>query len=115
MSLSIGLSSGGIGCHGGCDHWMGTVDTGYWLYEYVQSWRRPLCGKTAISNFVGFSPTDAEKEERRDLSQHAYEMVDVDLTILVQNSVSLRARTGPRTNSLSTRNLAQKEVKPVCP
>ena len=52
MSLSIGISSGGIGCHGGCDHWMGTVDTGYWLYEYVQSWRRPLCGNRLRSQML---------------------------------------------------------------
>ena len=42
-------------------------------------------------------------------------MVIIAASIFVQNSVSLRARTGPRTNTLSTGILASENVKPVRP
>ena len=69
----------------------------------------------AISNFIGFHSDDAEKEELRDLSVFAYEIANECQPFFVQNSVSLRARTGPRTKFVSTRNLARENVKAVCP
>ena len=42
-------------------------------------------------------------------------VVIIAASIFVQNLVSLRARTGPRTNTLSTGILASENVKPVRP